>query len=221
MTAVNEYLVQFGRSAFVGRFTYEGDESFPRGKEVVVKSIRGEEVGTVLCKTVDRFASTIGEPAGNLIRSLNANDHVSLENANQRALTILSTAEQQLGSLPVSFVDAESTLDGATVVLHVIAYSECDLKPLLTWLSAEFHTVVTLHDLSLQKALPDAADAVEAGCGKPNCGSESGGGCGSNGGCSTGSCSKGKIKSADELTEYFADLRQKMEHVASNRVSLR
>ena len=42
---------------------------------------------------------------------------------------------------------------------------------------------------------------------------------GSGGGCSTGSCSKGSVKSADELTAYFAGLRKQMEGSAA-RVSL-
>jgi hypothetical protein len=49
-------------------------------------------------------------------------------------------------------------------------------------------------------------------CGKPDCGSGSGcTSCGTGGGCSTESCSRGAVKSAEDLTAYFADLRAKME----------
>jgi hypothetical protein len=64
------------------------------------------------------------------------------------------------------------------------------------------------------------------GCGKQDCGSGAGGcsSCGtdgaSKGGCSTSSCSRDKVKSADELTAYFADLRQKMEAAGAARTPL-
>ena len=218
---MTEYLVQFGRSAYVGRFSFAGDEPFPRGAAAIVKSIRGLEVGTVLCPAVERFASCVGDRAGELIRRLTSDDERSLQNSNRTAATILTRAESRRGELPIHLVEAEATLDGSTVILHVIPFAECDLAPLLTDLANEFQIAVTLQDLSRPTALPDAPDAVEAGCGKPNCGSESGGGgCGTGGGCSTGSCSKGKIKSAEELTEYFADLRGKMEESAKGRTAL-
>ena len=80
-----------------------------------------------------------------------------------------------------------------------------------------------LLDLSRSPTAKD--EPASAGCGKPGCGS-SGGGCSTGscgtggGGCSTGSCSKGKVKSADELTAYFADLRHKMEADAARRTPL-
>ncbi|MCE9568281.1 MAG: hypothetical protein K8U57_40290, partial [Planctomycetes bacterium] len=58
------------------------------------------------------------------------------------------------------------------------------------------------------------------GCGKPGCGTESGGGCSTGGGCSSGSCSRGSVKSADELTAHFAELRQKMEAAGLARTPL-
>jgi hypothetical protein len=47
-------------------------------------------------------------------------------------------------------------------------------------------------------------------CGQPDCGTGSGCSSCSTGGCSTGSCSKGSVKSAEELTSFFTDLREKM-----------
>ena len=218
---MTEYLVQFGRSAFVGRFSFVGEVPIPRDAAVVVKSVRGLEVGTVLCPALERFAACIGERAGELIRRFTTTDDLALRNSNRIATTILTRAETRRDELPIHLVEAEATLDGSTVILHVIPFAECDLAPLLADLANEFQIAVTLQDLSRPTALPDAPDAVESGCGKPNCGSESGGGgCGTGGSCSTGSCSKGKVKSAEQLTEYFADLRTKMEATGKGRLVL-
>jgi hypothetical protein len=215
-----EYLVQFGTSAFVGRFDTGSDVTYARGQSVVVRTVRGEEVGTVLCPAEGRFENALAESAGTLLRVLTADDEQQRETATLLASGVLAAAERRAAEWPVSFVDAESTIDGSLVVLHVIPFAECDLRSLLDDLAAGFRTAVTLQDLSMAKALPDAPDATDGGCGKPDCGKESGGGCGTGGGCSTGSCSRGSVKSAEELTAYFVDLRQKMEADTAGRVAL-
>lgn len=216
----HSYLVQFGTSAFVGRFAAATDARFARGQSVVVKTVRGEEVGTVLCPAEGRFENALAESAGTVLREITANDERQREAATLLAAGVLAAAERRAADWPVAFADAEATLDGSLVVLHVIPFAECDLRPLLDDLAAGFRTAVTLQDLSMAKALPDAPDATDGGCGKPDCGKESGGGCGTGGGCSTGSCSRGSVKSAEELTEYFVDLRQKMEADSAGRVAL-
>ena len=121
-------------------------------------------------------------------------------------------------------MDAELTLDDR-LILHGLAWDACDATPLFTELSARFGLSVRLLDLSQTAVTIDPKQAAD-GCGKPDCGSGSGGcsSCGtdgeSKGGCSTGSCSRGKVKSADELTAYFADLRQKMEAAGVTRTPL-
>jgi hypothetical protein len=79
-----------------------------------------------------------------------------------------------------------------------------------------------LLDLSRPVTATDPPAPAEAGCGKPGCGSGGGGcsSCGTGGGCSTGSCSRGQVKSADDLTAYFTDLRQKMEAAGVARTPL-
>src|SRR5207253_6390976 len=111
--------------------------------------------------------------------------------------------------LPLTFIDAEMLLDGSAI-LHGLPWAECDATPLFEELSTQFGMTVRFLDLARSPIATE--EPAPAGCGKPGCGSESGGctSC-STGGCSTGSCSKGKVKTASELTAYFADLRHKME----------
>ena len=219
--SVKPYLIQFGRTAFVGRFENRSGVHLERNQSVVIKTARGLELGTVLCPVGERFSKSLELTGGEIIRPSTADDRTTANRVADLAATILARAEQLTSLEPISLVDAEATLDSACVALHIIPFAECDLQPFLQRLSDEFQTTVTLHDITRGGSLPDAPDAVEAGCGKPNCGSESGGGgCGTGGGCSTGSCSRGKVKSAEELTAYFADLRGKMEQDSIRRVKL-
>lgn len=198
------YVVQYGRLGYVGRFSSEAVAV--RGDRVRIRSPRGLEVGTVLGAA--RFSAgldMIGEllgPAG-------------VEPDSTRAEDVLAAAEELLGDLPLTLVDAEPLLE--TVILHAIPWAACDADPLLTTLSDRFGLPVRLLDLS---RTPTAVDPPEpkTSCG-PGCGTKAGGcsSCGTGGGCSTGSCSKGSVKSADDLTAYFLDLRNQME---SRRVPL-
>ncbi|MBX9580405.1 MAG: hypothetical protein K2X87_08865 [Gemmataceae bacterium] len=206
-------LVQFGRPGFVGRF--RSDAAPPRGGRAVVRGPRGVEVGTALC------ATTAGpdEIDGDLLRTVTEADDAATARNEELGRELLDAAAAAVADLPLAFVDVEVMLDRASAVLHALPWAGCDADPLLATLSDRFGLAVRLLDLS---RAPTAKDPPEpAGCGKPGCGTTAGGcsSCGT-GGCSTGSCSRGSVKTADELTSYFADLRQKMEGAGVGRMPL-
>lgn len=216
-------LVQFGRSGFVGRFATPA--AVARGARVVVRGPRGVEVGVVLCEPGEKFSSALSTE-GELLRSATDDDEarVAAFAACEAELLALATDAAAERGLPLTFVDAELTLDDR-LILHGLAWDACDATPLFEELSARFGLVVRLLDLSRTPVARDSKQASD-GCGKPDCGSGSGGcsSCGgegeSKGGCSSGGCSRGKVKSADELTAYFADLRRKMEAAGADRTPL-
>lgn len=200
------YLVQYGLGAFLGRFRSE--EALVREQRVVLQTTRGLELGSVLdvCRT-----ETFG-PLGEVVRSAHADDERLASEGQARVRTLLADAQHgaEQAGLPLLFLDGECLLDGTTAILQAIHYADCDADPLFAELAARFGMKVMLHDLTT---------APKSGC--SSCGT--GGGCSScgtgGGGCSSGSCSKGSVKSAEEMTAYFAGLRQQME-TAKVRVPL-
>ena len=219
---LKEHLVQFGRLAFVGRFTIDACGfaiEFSRGDRVVVRGPRGLELGTVLCEALDRFQHS-SEVDGEVLRLASLQDLATAERNEALGQTILSAAED--AGLPISFIDIEVSLDAQTAILHGLPWDECDASPLFAALSDRFGLAIRLLDMSRAPTFKDPPDPEKATCGKPDCGTGSGGctSCGTGGGCSTGSCSKGAVKSAGELTAYFADLRQKMEAQGLTRTPL-
>ncbi|MBP3957770.1 hypothetical protein J8F10_21165 [Gemmata sp. G18] len=218
-------LVQFGRSGFVGRFT--STAAHPRSARVIVRGPRGIEPGVVLCEPGEKFTSALSTE-GELLRIATDEDDsrtAAFPGRESELLAAANAAASECG-LPLTFVDAELTLDDH-LILHGLAWDACDATSLFGDLSARFGLSVRLLDLS-QTAITKDPPPPATTCGKPGCGTE-GGGCSSCGtdsgdgekkGCSTKSCSKGKVKSADELTAYFSDLRQKMEQSAATRTPL-
>jgi hypothetical protein len=193
-------LIQYGRSAFVGRFA--ADVVTDRGAVVVVQSPRGVELATCLGPVDDRFATQLDED-GTVLRIATADDLAAARTADELADTILNAATSDAAT----FLDCEVTLDRRGAVLHAVPWGECDLDPLLAALSDRFGLAVRVFDVSRMSVTADPPEP-KATCDKPDCGS---GGCGTEGGCSSGGCSRKQVKTAGELTAYFADLRAKME----------
>lgn len=200
------YLVQFGRSAYVGRL--RSDQPISRGRQVVVLTPRGEELGSILCETDERFGQQI-ETETDLIRLATEVDerlrvtHLEIGSAMLTAAAALALQHQ----LPMTFLDIELLHDGRTAVLHGLAFGEADASTLFEELSQQFGLKVHFLDVSRSPAAPLGSDQKST-CGKPDCGE---GNCSTSDGCSSGTCSRGQVKSAEDLSAYFLDLRQRME----------
>jgi hypothetical protein len=218
MTTSPLYLVQYGRPGFVGRF--RSALALTRGEKVVLRGARGVELGEVLVCADARFATKAAVDEGEILRLATSEDETQADSFGSQSYTLLEQATargSELG-LPLAFVDVEITLDGLAI-LHALPWDACDATALLDELAAQTGLTVRLLDLSRTTS---ADEPSSGGCGKSGCGSGSGGcsSCGTGGGCSTGSCSKGSVKSSEELTAYFADLRQKMEAAGMARTPL-
>ncbi|QEL14240.1 hypothetical protein [Limnoglobus roseus] len=212
-----EYLLQYGSSAFVGRFW--ADAEFVRGQRAVIESPRGRELGTVLCEPHEKFVATVApDRDGRVIRPAAAADEDGVAASRALADRILDAAATAVtaAGLPALILDCEVLLESSAAILHVTTWAATDLTPLAESLTQQFGCPVRFHDLAAT-TLPEEPGAP--GCGKPDCGS-GGGGCGTGGGCSTGGCSRGKVKSSGELTAYFRDLREKMEADVAGRREL-
>jgi hypothetical protein len=211
------YLIQYGRMAYVGWFASVRGLTASRGDQVVIRSPRGVELGEVLCDADERFARGFDQSAGGeLLRLARPDDLTNAKCQNAEGLSLLTMAEES--GLPMTFLDAEVTLDGAVAILHALPVGPCDVDSLLIKLSERFGFAVRILDVTTTPVLTEPAEPA-ATCGKPDCGSGGCSSCGTGKGCSTGGCSRGSVKSADELTSYFADLRYRMEQ-AAGRTSL-
>lgn len=209
MDVPREYLVNYGRAGYLGRFVNACGGTFARDERVVVQSARGIEAGVVLGETSAQFAHLVGVPAGDLLRPATSDDVRTEQSNHARSARLIQEAQSAADSLKLQLLvlDAEVMLESERAILHLLPFADCDPTPLRERLNQQCGLEVTFLD-SRTGPEPEAI-----GCGKPGCGSEKGScsDCGSGGGCSTGSCSSGKVKNAQEMTDYFVQLRQKME----------
>lgn len=211
----HEWVVEYGRLAFVGRFLDANGLIPDRGSSVVIASPRGVEIGQALCPVDERYQTHLSPHRdGEILRLATPDDHVSHATAQRQAESILSSASDLCETLAPSLlaIDCEGLLESEQILLHGYGNAEAEVVTLCQALLTQHGLPVSWLDLN-QGRTPEPA--ATAGCGKAGCGSTSGGGCSSCGtgesGCSSGGCSRGSAKSAAELTAYFAQLREAME----------
>jgi hypothetical protein len=205
MTASREYLVKHGVAGHLGRFCSADDAAFARGTTVVIRGRRSLELGEVILAV--RNGNTVADDfIGELLRPARDEDFAAAARNRVFGQQLLEEAvvRAERASAPVSFVDVEISLDGASAVLHGLRTAPGDLGPLMAAVGDVHSTIVRLYEVN------GVVEEDDHGCG--SCGS---GGCDS---CGTGGCSSCSSGAGRELTEYFAELREQMDQ--RNRVAL-
>ena len=173
----------------------------------MIRGRRGLELGEVLCPALPEMHDAA---SGELLRIASATDRRQAEELFSRARALLEDLQQLIvsRSLPMQSLDADLTLDGERADVNVLSWGPVPLMPLQQELQVRHGVAVYFLDCSRP------SEAGCDSCGESGCGSCGDGGCGS---CGNGSCSRGPT-SADELTRYFAALREQMQ--SARRVSL-
>ena len=204
-----EYLVSFGLTGEFGRCRAAVPLALRRGERVVVRGPRGIEIASVLREATPRHARFLpNTTVGQLLRRAGDADEDADSSMRVRGRQLFERGRHLAAelSLPLELLDVEVLLDGEHAVLHLLRWADTDVRPFVSTLSREFELHVALADLSRPA---EAADHGDAGCGRPDCGRQEGGGCstcGSGGGC--GTCGSAKPQ---DMTLYFAQLREQME----------
>jgi cell fate regulator YaaT (PSP1 superfamily) len=203
-----DYLVTYGAAGEFSRFRPAGDRAYARGDRVVIRTSRGLELGTVLCRATAHHAAFLSRtPQGELLRPASQVDLAAASDVEHKSAALIATARRlarEMG-LAIEILDAEITLDGGQASIFHLRAGDCDCRPLAAALSRETDVQIVMENM---------AEPASTGCGRPDCGKGAGGcsSCGT-GGCSSGSCSAGH--GAQEVSSHLAALRRAMESRAS------
>ena len=172
----SRYLVRVGVMGRVGRFDTADSHRYARGADVVVRTVRGLELGKVL--TADIAADGYQEPDGTLLRRLTIEDRLlaqRLERDRHEAFNACAARLAQRDD-PATLIDVEHLFDGQSLYFYFLG----EVSPGTEELTAE---LAELYSAAVK--FDQFTDSLVHGCG-PNCGTAEaeGAGCGS----SCGSC---------------------------------
>lgn len=171
---LGQHFVRVGVLGQVGRFAAEGGGRFARGNRVVLRTVRGLEVGEILAPAEE--AQT--EVDGALLRRITLEDDLILARLEKNKNEALLRCEEALRErgLDVVLIDVEHLFDGKSLFFYFLGDTSPELDAITEELAAAYDSEVQFQKFS---------DALSIGCG-PGCGTAEaeGSGCGS-GGCST------------------------------------
>lgn len=180
------HLVQIGVVGWIGRFRAEDRRERKRGCQVVCRTDRGLEIGTVLTAlsdsrregnlVVESGAASNGDCDGLLLRRMTPDDRLILtriEKFRDRAYSACSDLIRQRG-LSAVLVDVEHLFDGQSLYFYFLGEVTEELSSLTGELAETWEAKVQFRKFT---------ERLAEGCG-PDCGTGASG-CGA-GGC--GSC---------------------------------
>ena len=163
-----EYVVRCGAMRRLG--VMSSQQRFRYGDEVVVRSTRGTEIGTVLCEATSAAADFLEEPtAGQILRALNDDDRHQWQHLGGKTAEDMATCQGCVDrlQLEMELVDVERLLGGELVVVYFLAERRVDFRQLVRDLAKQFQTRIEMRQIGVRdeaKLLADYGD-----CGRPIC----------------------------------------------------
>lgn len=163
-----EYVVRFGSMRFLGVMTSR--QPYRYGDEVVTRSSRGTEIGTVLCESTPNALAAMEEPTeGRILRRLTEDDRTQLQHLQSATRADLDICQRCVDALhlPMELVDVERMLGGERIIVYFLADGRVDFRQLVRDLAKEFQTRIEMRQIGVRdeaKLLADYGD-----CGQPIC----------------------------------------------------
>jgi cell fate regulator YaaT (PSP1 superfamily) len=156
------HLVQVGLMGVVGRYNAIDHRTYPRNSQVVCKTNRGLETGTVLCALGNELQGQPMETDGQLLRSMTNADRLIVQRLERYRDRAYSACGKLLKSRDATalLVDVEHLFDGKSVYFYFIGEVGPELDELIAELGETYQHKV--HFRQFSKTLAN-------GCG-PNCG---------------------------------------------------
>ena len=167
-SASREYVVRFGSMRILG--VMNARQPFRYGDEVVARTKRGTEVGTVLCEATATAMDHLTEPnQGRILRRLSDDDRRQWSHFDEKRDGDMQLAGQCVDALKLEMelVDVERILGGELLVVYFLADGRVDFRQLVRDLAREFQTRIEMRQIGVRdeaKLLADYGD-----CGQPIC----------------------------------------------------
>ncbi|MEM6473167.1 MAG: regulatory iron-sulfur-containing complex subunit RicT [Planctomycetota bacterium] len=166
--AKSEFVCRYGAMRVLGVFS--SDETFSFSDQVVLRSDRGTEIGTVLCEATPAALSSMPEPTtGNILRAFSPEDVKQWEHIGELSKNDLEICQRcvEKRGLIMSLVDVERLLGGERIVVYYVAEGRVDFRQLVRDLASEFQTRIEMRQIGVRDEAKLIADYGD--CGQPIC----------------------------------------------------
>ncbi len=166
------YVVRYGAMRLLGDFEARRGAVFRRNEEVVVRSERGVEWGTVLCPATERTGEYLGNTrsnSGRILRPATDEDRRSRSETAEREKHFFTQAAAMISErlVKMQLIDIEQIFGGERLILYYLSEGRVDFRELVKGMAREFNMRIEMRQIGIRdeaKLLADYGD-----CGKPLC----------------------------------------------------
>ena len=165
-----KYVVDYGAMRLLGVFSH-ADLVLRYGSRVIVRTPRGQEVGTVRCEAVPEVLEKLDSDyvEGQVLRSMTKTDEMEyrkLRNIEQgkfeRCRQIIQDMEMSL-----KLVRVERLFGGERMIIYYTADGRVDFRELVKVLTAEFHTRIEMRQINIREGMKLLSNLGD--CGREVC----------------------------------------------------
>ncbi|MCA9056968.1 MAG: hypothetical protein KDA85_00655, partial [Planctomycetaceae bacterium] len=172
VTGPGNYVVRYGTLRLLGNFEARRQMVLARGDEVIVRSDRGVEWGTILCAATDRTSGYLGNlrtAGGRILRAASDEDRRSRTEASAREKQFFRQAGAMIEErrLQMQLIDIEQLFGGERLILYYLAEKRVDFRELVKLMAREFNTRIEMRQIGVRDEARLLADYGD--CGKPVC----------------------------------------------------
>jgi cell fate regulator YaaT (PSP1 superfamily) len=165
-----KYIVHYGAMQLLGVFSH-ADLILQYGSRVVVKTPRGQEVGTVRCEATPEVLAKLdgGFIEDRILHPMTENDEQEyrrLQKIEREQLEYCRRIVQEMG-VAMELIRVELVFGGERIVIYYTAEGRVDFRELVKVFSTEFQTRIEMRQISVRermKLLPHIGD-----CGREVC----------------------------------------------------
>ena len=166
-----KYIVRYGAMRLLGIFSRNSDERLFHGTRVIVRTSRGQEVGTLLCEATQEAVAALpkGMEEDRLIRVMTTADETEC----RQMLAVEKTEFEKTAEIirrmkiVMELVRVEHIFGGERLIVYYVAEGRIDFRELVKALAAEFQTRIEMRQIGVRdetKLLADIGD-----CGREVC----------------------------------------------------
>ncbi|MDR3197274.1 MAG: signal peptidase [Planctomycetaceae bacterium] len=165
------YIVRYGAMRVLGVFAYPEPTEFQHGQHVIVRTVRGQELGTVLCQaTPESLAELKGEwIEDRVIRPMTEADELEQRRirAGEKEEFIRCRNIIRKMEITMELVRMEHIFGGERIIVYYVAEGRVDFRELVKVLASEFQTRIEMRQIGVRDETKLLADFGE--CGKEVC----------------------------------------------------
>jgi cell fate regulator YaaT (PSP1 superfamily) len=162
-----KYIVRYGAMRLHGIFTYSSEECLRHGDRVLVNTLRGQEIGVILCQTdtETEVKLDIETEDVQVIRLITPDDDIELQRIIELEREEFERCRKivQQMNIVMDLIRVEHIFGGERLIVYYIAEGRIDFRDLVKLLASEFQTRIEMRQIGVRDETRLLADFGDCG----------------------------------------------------------